>query len=107
MRCFTPRWSCSIRLFRYFDQRSFVSEGSEPSAFTWRICSVRCRTAIQCDGLWRTLLAFNRFAKERLGSRDIASGAQPEVDRPTRPVNRTIEVTPLAADLDVRLIDAP
>src|SRR5260370_33289443 len=24
MRCFTPRWSCSIRLFRYFDERSFV-----------------------------------------------------------------------------------
>jgi hypothetical protein len=24
-RDFTPRWSCSIRLFRYFDDRSFVS----------------------------------------------------------------------------------
>ena len=36
MRCFTPRWSCSIRLFRYFDERSFVSEGSEPSAFSSR-----------------------------------------------------------------------
>jgi hypothetical protein len=28
MRCFTPRWSCSIRLFRYFDERSFVSAGA-------------------------------------------------------------------------------
>jgi len=29
-------------------------------------------------------------AKERLGGRDIAPGTQPEVDRPARPVNRTI-----------------
>src|SRR5260221_4340235 len=28
IRCFTPRWSCSIRLFKYFDDRSFVSAGS-------------------------------------------------------------------------------
>jgi hypothetical protein len=27
MRSFTPRRSCSIRLFRYFDERSFVSAG--------------------------------------------------------------------------------
>ena len=33
IRCFTPRWSCSIRLFKYFDDRSFVSAGSKPSAF--------------------------------------------------------------------------
>src|SRR5580658_6176676 len=32
IRCFTPRWSCSIRLFKYFDDRSFVSAGSKPSA---------------------------------------------------------------------------
>jgi len=25
--CFTPRWSCSIRLFRYFDERSLVLAG--------------------------------------------------------------------------------
>jgi hypothetical protein len=25
IRCFTPRWSCSIRLFKYFDDRNFVS----------------------------------------------------------------------------------
>jgi hypothetical protein len=24
MRCFTPRWSCSIRLFRYFDERALL-----------------------------------------------------------------------------------
>jgi hypothetical protein len=33
MRCFTPRWSCSIRLF---DERSFVSADNKPSAFSSR-----------------------------------------------------------------------
>jgi Large polyvalent protein-associated domain 7 len=36
IRCFTLRWSCSIRLFKYFDDRSFVSAGSKPSAFSSR-----------------------------------------------------------------------
>jgi hypothetical protein len=36
MRCLTPRWSCSIKSRKYFDERSFVSVGSEPSAFSWR-----------------------------------------------------------------------
>src|SRR6202035_3051096 len=36
IRCFTPRCSCSIRLFKYFDDRSFVSAGSKPSAFSSR-----------------------------------------------------------------------
>src|SRR4029077_10885879 len=43
MRCFTPRWSCSIRLFRYFDERSFVFADSEPSAFSSR--TARCDAA--------------------------------------------------------------
>jgi hypothetical protein len=40
MRCFTPRWSCSIRLFRYFDERSLVFVGRQPSAFSSR--TARC-----------------------------------------------------------------
>jgi hypothetical protein len=36
MRCFTFRWSCSITLFRYFDERSLVFAGSEPAAFSSR-----------------------------------------------------------------------
>jgi hypothetical protein len=36
MRCLTLRWSCSIRLLRYFDDRSLVSVGREPSAFSSR-----------------------------------------------------------------------
>jgi hypothetical protein len=34
--CFTPRWSCSTRLFRYFDERSLVFAGSQPSALSSR-----------------------------------------------------------------------
>ena len=36
MRCFMALWSCSIRLFRYFDERTFVSSGNRPSAFISR-----------------------------------------------------------------------
>jgi hypothetical protein len=34
IRCVTPRWSCSIRLFEYFGERYFVFGGNEPSAFS-------------------------------------------------------------------------
>ena len=43
MRSFTPRWSCSIRLFRYFDERSFVSAASWPAVFISR--TARCDAA--------------------------------------------------------------
>jgi hypothetical protein len=43
MRSFTPRWSCSIRLLRYFDDRSFVSANNRPSAFISR--TARCDAA--------------------------------------------------------------
>src|SRR5258708_6491324 len=69
--------------------------------------AVRCSVAVQRDYLRGALLAFERFAKEPLGSRDIALGAQPEADRPARPVNGTVEIAPLASDLDVCLVDSP
>src|ERR1700730_4208960 len=47
--CFTPRWSCSIRLFRYFDERSLVLAGSEPSAFQLTHRTVRCGVTVQRD----------------------------------------------------------
>src|SRR5207245_9304422 len=104
MRCFTPRWSCSIRLLRYFDERSLVFAAIR---FQLPHRTVRCRVAVQRDCPRAALLAFDRFTKERLGGRDIALGAQPEVDRPTRPINGTIQVAPLASDLDVCLVDPP
>src|SRR5437660_8541710 len=78
--CFTPRWSCSIRLFRYFDERSLVFAGSQPSALSSRTALVRCSMAVQRDCLRAALLAFDRLTKECLGGGDIALGAQPEID---------------------------
>ena len=40
MRDFTPRWSCSIRLLRYCDERSFVSARSCPPVCI--SCTARC-----------------------------------------------------------------
>jgi hypothetical protein len=40
------------------------------------------------------VLAFDRLPKKRLGGRDIALGAQPEVNRPPRPIHGTIEIAP-------------
>src|SRR6478752_1875681 len=54
-----------------------------------------------------TSLALHRFAKKRFSGCYLASGAQPEVDGPTRPINSTIEVAPLAPDLDVCLVNTP
>src|ERR1700738_101536 len=89
MRCFTPRWSCSIWLFRYFDERSVASAGSEPSTFSSRT-AVRCSVAVQRDYPRGALLAFDGFTKKRLGGRDIALGTQPEVDRPSPPLHGTL-----------------
>jgi len=77
----------------------FRARGQQASGFQLAHCSVRGGVAVQCDRLRGAALAFDRFAKERLGGRDIAPDAQPEVDRPARPINGTIEVTPLASIL--------
>src|SRR6516162_8118402 len=106
MRCLTPRWSCSIRLFRYFDKRSLVSAG-QAIGFQLTHGTVGCGVAVQRDRLRAAPLALDRFSKERLGSCDIARGAQPDVDRPACPVNGTIQVAPFASDLDVGLVDPP
>lgn len=46
---FTPRWSCSIRLFKYFDDRSVVSAGSSLWVFKFAHGAVRGGVAIQRD----------------------------------------------------------
>jgi len=69
--------------------------------------TVGCGVAVQRDCLRATPLAFDRFTKECFGGGDIAPGTQPEVDRPTCPVDGAIQVTPLASDLDVCLVDPP
>jgi hypothetical protein len=41
--------------------------------------AVRRCLAIQCDRLWRTPLALDRFAKEGLGGSNVTPDARPEV----------------------------
>jgi hypothetical protein len=69
--------------------------------------TVRCGVAVRRDCLRAALLAFDRFTNECFGGRDIALGAQPKVDRPTCPIDGTIQIAPFASDLDVCLVDPP
>src|SRR5260370_36689783 len=43
IRCFTLRWSCSTRLFKYCLERTFTPRGSSPSSFISR--TARCEAA--------------------------------------------------------------
>src|SRR6185437_10181197 len=68
---------------------------------------MRRSVAVQRDRPRGTLLALHRIAEEGFGSDHVTPGAQPEVDRATRPINGTIQITPLASDLDVCLVNTP
>src|SRR5271165_6911365 len=68
---------------------------------------MRCSIAVQRDRLRGALLALHRFAEEGLGGGYVTPGAQPEVDCPPRPIDGTIEIAPLASDLDVCLVNTP
>jgi len=41
----TLRWSCSIRLFRYFDERSFVKSGRRPAPVRERLAQMGVQVA--------------------------------------------------------------
>src|SRR5712691_8751827 len=43
IRCFTLRWSCSTRLFKYWLERTFTRRGSSPLCFISR--TARCEAA--------------------------------------------------------------
>jgi hypothetical protein len=104
IRCFAPRWSCSIRLFKYFEDRSFVSARQQAVSFQLTHRTVGRGIAVQSDRPGSIVLAFDRLPKKRLGGRDIALGAQPEVNRPPRAIHGTIEIAPFASNFDVCLV---
>ena len=66
--CLTPRWSCSIRLFKYFDDRSFVSAGQQAIGFQLTHRAVRRGIAVQGDRPGSIVLAFDRLPKKRLAA---------------------------------------
>ena len=95
------------QVIQVFRRAQLRVRGERAIAFQLAHRTVRCSVAVERDCLRAAPLAFDRFTKERLGGCDIAPGAQPEIDRPARPVNGTVEVAPLASDLDVCLVDPP
>ena len=52
-------------------------------------------------------MALERLAQEASGSREVAPFAEPELDGIAIAVDGAIQVVPLAADLDVCLINMP
>jgi integrase/recombinase XerD len=81
--------------------------GQQAIGFQLTHCAVRRGIAVQSDRPGSIALAFDRLPKKRLGGRDIALGAQPEVNRPPRPIHGTIEKAPFASNFDVCLVHPP
>jgi hypothetical protein len=63
--------------------------------------------AVQGDRVRRPTFVPDRFPEERFGCGYIPSAAEPEIDGLTSLVHRSVEIHPLAAYLDVGLIDSP
>src|SRR6202045_1509133 len=78
--------------------------GQQAIGFQLTHRAVRRGIAVQSDRPGSIVLAFDRLPKKRLGGRDIALGAQPEVNRPPRPIHGTIEIAPFASNFDVGLV---
>jgi len=95
------------QIIQIFRRAQLCVRGERAIGFQLAHRTVRCCVAVQRDCLRAALLAFDGLTKERLGGCDIALGAQSEVDRPARPVNGTVQVAPLASDLDVGLVNPP
>jgi hypothetical protein len=50
---------------------------------------------------------FDGLAEKGFGRLPVALRAEHEVHRPTSPINRPVEIRPLAANLQVGLVDTP
>jgi hypothetical protein len=105
-RCFTSMVLLN-EIVQVFRRTHLRVRGQQAIGFKFAHRAVRSRVAVQRDRRRGAALALDRLAEERLGSANITMGAQPEVDRPRRPVNGAVEVTPLASDFDVGLVDPP
>jgi hypothetical protein len=52
-------------------------------------------------------MPLERLAQKPLGGREVSPFAEPETDRVAIAIDGAIEIPPLAADLDVSLVDVP
>ena len=106
-RSLIDRWSCSIRLFKYFEDRILVRLPRRCCAEDFSRRPMRSLVAIKRDRARRPPLVLERSPEKRLGGRDIPLGAEQEIDSLSLLVDRAIEVSPAALDLHVGFIDPP
>ena len=90
-RSLIDRWSCSMRLFNYFEDRILVPFP--------RLCSFRNSRAarrgliaIKRDGAGQPTLVLERSSKKRFGRSYISLGAKQEIDGLSFFIDRAIEV---------------
>jgi hypothetical protein len=102
-----PRWSCSMRLFRYFEDRNFVRQGSRPSSRISQPCAMRRSIAIEGDRVRRPTVIPNRLFEECLGCGYISCPTEPEVDSLPNLVYCPIQIGPRSAYLEIGFIDSP
>src|SRR6266849_2541779 len=100
-RCLTRRCSFSMRLFKYWLDRTLTF---------WEIhfphCAMRCRIGVQRD-LRRLTRTLHRTADKSLCGVHIATAAQEEIDSPAYLVHSPIQVNPAAANLYICLVHPP
>src|SRR5450759_4658138 len=102
-RSLIDRWSCSIRLFKYFEDRILVRSRRRCWLRIFR--AAHAKPGNHQDGARQPALALERPPEKRLGGRDIPLGADQEVDRLSLLVDRAIEVSPAAFDLHIGLVE--
>src|ERR1017187_9319301 len=68
---------------------------------------MRSRIAVEGNRMWRLPPMHDCLFEEGLGRGSVACPAEPEVERLSTLVYRSIEVGPVAAHLDISLIGSP
>src|SRR4029077_603562 len=106
IRSLIRRWSCSTTLFKYLQDRIRTRRGNVPASF--RFVTARCDAAYPSKVI--TLgapMLLRRPGKEPLDGGHITPFAQEEIDGATLFVHGAVQVNPLAAHLEIRLIHSP
>ncbi|TCK94568.1 hypothetical protein B0G74_1130 [Paraburkholderia sp. BL9I2N2] len=100
-------WSCSTKLLRYFEDRTFVSSGQQAIDLHLAHGAVRGCTTIKRDGIRSLALMFDCLAEKGSCRLHVALGAEHEVYCLAHPIHHSIKIDQLAAQLEVSLVDTP
>jgi len=100
------RWSCSIKLFRYFEDRTFVSSASRPSAFISRTARAK-QLPIERDRRRRLALMFDRLSEKGFGRAHVALCPEHEVHRLAGSIHCAVQINPFATNLQVGFVGTP